>query len=115
MEDTSKTSASEAMEAVLETGLGLVVLSAEWFGKFADSVEPKLSPVRERGARLLEELKEKGRVKGSGVSKLATDAADYLREKSGLARSAEIQALREKVAALEQEVERLKAGGCGQP
>ncbi len=105
-------SASEVFEAALETGLGLAAVSTEWLGHFIEQVSPKLAPTRERGARLIEELREKGREKRPEIGKFACGAVDWVKERSGLTRSAEIQALKDKVARLEQELERLKAGGC---
>lgn len=111
MESSQRRSACELIEAAVETGLGLAALSAEWLGKFLDEVTPKLSPVRERGARLMKDLREKGRGRCAHLGEFASGAREYLRERTGLAANAEVEALKQKVACLEQELERLKGGG----
>jgi hypothetical protein len=109
MSHSERPKASEAFEAAVEVALGAAAVTLRTAGHAAREAYGKWKPGACRSRGLLEDLQRSGHEVRAQIRDFVGGLGSTLAGKSGLARTAELEALRQQVSRLEQELAQIRA------
>jgi len=109
MSHSERPGASEAFEAAVDVALGAAAATLRTAGQAAREACGRWKPGGCRSRELLEDLQRSGHQVRAQIRDFVGGLGCTLAGKSGLARSAELEALRQQVSRLEQELALLRA------
>jgi len=98
----------ETVESAVDVALGAAVVAARALGSAAKEAYGKCKPEKGKSREWLEEFERGGREMRARIRDYASALGSAMAEKGGVARSAELEALRQRVGELEHEVAQIK-------
>jgi len=94
----------DMLDKMMELGLGAALLTKDAATKLVDDLVKRGSMTGEDGKRLFNEMMEKGRVQKERMDELIAETVNRLLEKSDVARRSHLEALEQRIAALESQL-----------